>query len=232
MRSFRHWTPFYVRDRLLLKAHEWRHPADPWIGRSTVAFLRMWLRKTDCGLEWGSGRSTLWFGHHVGHLLSVEHDPVWAERVRTMLREAGLTERVDYRLCEAGPGSTPGTMPSYLRVADELAPESLDFCLVDGALREQCARAAIAKLKPGGLLIVDNIERYFPREPKSRAPNARSPADGFANAGWRDFADNVSSWRCLWTSDGVTDTACWIKPARPSEPRDQDFVRSAMPAAR
>jgi predicted O-methyltransferase YrrM len=35
---------------------------------------------------------------------------------------------------------------------------SLDFVVVDGWYRPVCARAALSKLKPGGLLLIDNTD--------------------------------------------------------------------------
>jgi len=41
-------------------AYEKTHPDAPWLTAHAIAFLVDWLRPEDTGVEWGSGRSTLW----------------------------------------------------------------------------------------------------------------------------------------------------------------------------
>lgn len=89
MRSFRHWTPRYIWNRLALMADERRHPDAPWLTRTMVEILETWLRPGDVGLEFGSGRSTIWFARRVGHLTSVEHHPGWYAKVKQNLHELG-----------------------------------------------------------------------------------------------------------------------------------------------
>ncbi len=86
---------------------------------------------------------------------------------------------------------------------------ALDVCIVDGVHRGKCALAAVSKLASGGLLVVDDIHWFL--DHPTGAPHSRrgkGPADG----DWRRFAELVDGWRCVWTTDGVTDTAIWIKP--------------------
>jgi hypothetical protein len=49
-------------------------------------------------------------------------------------------------------------VPRYVSVIDEFPDESLDFVLVDGHYRQACVLAALSKLRPGGLLAVDNTD--------------------------------------------------------------------------
>ncbi len=211
MRSFRHWTPTYIRDRVALAVRHRRRPDEPWLTEPAVQILDSWLRRADVGLELGSGRSTLWFAERVAHLTSVEHDEAWFARISSQLRERGLRERVDYRLCLDGKNGA--AQSSYVRVISELANESLDFVLVDGVARDHCALAALDKLKPGALLVIDNINWFYGRDPKSRSPSSRSGADGFESALWQRLHEVIGSWRLIWTSDGVCDTALWTKPS-------------------
>jgi hypothetical protein len=66
------------------------------------------------------------------------------------------------------------------------------------------------KLKPGGLLVIDNVNWYLPS--RSRAPNSRTPALGPHGAVWTDIARELARWRSIWTSSGVWDTAIFVKP--------------------
>ncbi len=213
MRTIRHWTPRYVRDRLALMWDERKHPDWPWLTRGMIGILETWLRSRDSGLEFGSGRSTTWFAKRVARLVSVEHDPRWHAIVSAELDALGpgvLGGVVDYRLREDGISGAKDS--GYVAVARSLASAGLDFCLVDGVARDHCARASLDILKPGGILIVDNANWYIPFEFGSTAPNSRSPDDGYASDAWREVDDAVGDWRKIWTTNGVTVTALWQKP--------------------
>lgn len=98
MRAFRHWTPRYARDRLADMAYQRTHPDAPWLTAHAVSILSTWLKPTDVGFEWGSGRSTVWFAQRVHRLCSVEHDASWARQVPEMLVAAGVRDKVDYHV--------------------------------------------------------------------------------------------------------------------------------------
>ncbi len=208
MRSFRHLTPRYVWDRLALMAYEKGNPDQPWLTRTMIEILDTLLLPDDVGLEFGSGRGTRWFLQRVGHLTSVEHNRNWYVLVEKQLESVG--KPVDYRLREDGATESPDS--AYVEVAKSIASSSLDFVLVDGVARDHCALASLDKLKPGGMLIIDNVNWYLPREPKSRSPNSRDQADGYASEVWGQVGEQIKNWRCVWTTNGVWDTALWVKP--------------------
>ncbi len=172
-----------------------------------IDILETWLRPNDVGLEFGSGRSTIWLARRIKQLTSVENDPGWYTKVKELLQEAGgedLADRVDYHLCE-------GEL-DYINIAKSMKTNSLDFCLIDGTARDHCALASLDKLKPGGILVIDNIDRYIPKEKPSFAPNSRSLEEGYASSDWRIVGEQLKNWRGIWTSNGVTDTALWVRP--------------------
>jgi len=209
MRSTSHWTPRYVRDRIAELYYQRSHPDHPWLTRTANDILESYLRPTDAGIEFGSGRSTIWFGRRSERLISVEHDGQWHDKVRGMLSAAGL-DHVDYRLVPRDVPEESGDESAYARVADELEAESLDWALVDGVYRDACALHVLDKLRPGGVLIIDNVNWYLPSP--SRSPSSRSLADGPNGPGWVRLAGAVERWRRIWTSSGVTDTALFFKP--------------------
>lgn len=208
-RSYKHWTPRYLVDRIRLEFYERLHPDHPWLTKSANAILQSRLQNHFVGLEFGSGRSTLWFARRVRHLTSIEHDPVWFQKVSGMLA-ANRIANVSHLLIEVDQSEQEAATTGYVRVLDDFAAKSLDFVLVDGVYRAACANGAIDKLRPGGMLILDNVNWYLPCE--SRAPNSRRPAQGPVSQDWARFVDRVSTWRRDWTSSGVTDTAIFYKP--------------------
>ncbi len=202
-RQFSHLTPRYVKDRLLVMTEEVRNPGNPWLTRDAVKFLAEALRAQDAGMEFGSGRSTLWFAQRLKTLISIEGNEFWHAKVQAMIRDAGLGSRVDHRKCVR--------QEDYVAQAASVADDSLDFCLVDGEFRDECAIAILPKLRSGALLVVDNVNWYLPHA-TTASPASRRPADGCQTPLWTRFAAVVEGWRRYWTSNGVTDTAIWIKP--------------------
>ncbi len=191
-----HLTPRYLVDRARLALRERHHPDAPWLVSEAVDLLGQWLRPDDVVIEWGSGRSTTWFLDHGARVHAVEHHEGWAETVRTGARGRPL------ELVVVDPDDPDG----YAGAHPEL--DAVDVALVDGIHRHQCTARAVELVRPGGLLVVDNVERYLPSE--SRAPEAIG-ASGLDPA-WRSLAPVLAEWRGWWYSDGVTDTAIWIRP--------------------
>jgi predicted O-methyltransferase YrrM len=178
-----------------------------------VIILDNWLRPTDRGLEWGSGRSTIWLATRVAHVLSVEHNSVWYTRVKDALAERGLAEKVAYRLIDAPADQMAEPLEHpYAGVADEVADESLDFVLVDGQMRLRCAEKAVAKLKPGGLLALDGANRYLPNAFEGGFTTIQHTRTEPLNEDWQRLHDRLATWRRLSTSDGLWDTRFWIRP--------------------
>jgi len=192
------------------------HPDAPWLTAEATRMLDAWLQPDHVGIEWGSGRSTRWFAQRVGHLLSVEHHAGWHAAVSEQLAADGIAN-VDYKLlpCEPERVETPEWITfmfasDYVRAADTFEPRSLDFALVDGMYRSACALAVLPKLRPGALLIVDNVNWFLPST--SRAPSSRGVTDSPLSPTWERFANAVSGWEMQWTENGVADTAIWTAP--------------------
>jgi len=209
MRKFKHLTAGYIYDRMCVMLYEKMNPEKPWLTSQMTDILEGWLKPTDIGLEWGSGRSTLWFAKRVAHLTSIEDNPLWYEKVRKMLASENMMQKVDYKLLKTLENNTPDS--DYVKAIDSFPDNSLDFCLVDGTERDFCALACIPKIKPGGIIVIDNIEQYFPRTIKSYIANDREIKDGFSSEYFEKFGEAVSNWRCIWTSNGIWDTALWVK---------------------
>lgn len=186
-----------------------KHSDRPWLTKQASEILQSWLGETHAGLEWGSGRSTIWFARRVAKLTSVEHDPSWYRKVKKTLSECGITNT---KLClyEIPLKLDEGQSNPYVAIADSFPDNSLDFALIDGVFRNECALAVLKKIKSCGLLIIDNVNLFLPSH--SYSPNSRTEQDGPSSQKWRLLADLLSEWRCIWTSNGVTDTAIWIKP--------------------
>jgi predicted O-methyltransferase YrrM len=209
-RAYRHLTPRYVLNKLRYLANLRRYPDAPWLTRQANEMLASLIQPTDVGLEFGSGRSTLWLARRALRLTSVEHDQTWHAAVSGQLATHNVSN-VEYLFRAQNADEEHGDSSGYVRVVDALPRESLDFVLVDGIYRADCVNAVLGRLAPGGLLILDDAQRYLPSN--SFSPQARRLQDGPASRKWATFLEAVRGWRTIWTSSGVSDTAIWFKPA-------------------
>lgn len=160
-------------------------------------FLDRHIEPTSVGFEWGAGASTIWFASRCLRLTSIEHQSAWFNRVSDDLEKRGLASKVDLRLYEHSPVTKMA--PGYVDAINEISDSSLDFALVDGSKRIHCAMLSLIKIKPGGLLILDDANRYFQR-------------DGSNLPAWDRFAIDTKTWHQQWFRDGICETSIWIKP--------------------
>jgi predicted O-methyltransferase YrrM len=209
-RPLRHLTPRYVYNRTRQMLYERGHTDDPWLTPTAIALLDSLLRREDTGVEFGSGRSTIWFAARVSSLTSVEHDEQWYQAVAARLAERGVGN-VDYILAPEDQPQERGADSRYARAALAFADGTLDFALVDGNYREHTAKLILPKVRPGGMLIVDNANLYLPC--RSKSPNSRTAELGPKTQVWAAVWAELAGWRSIWTSSGVWDTAIFVKPA-------------------
>jgi predicted O-methyltransferase YrrM len=206
-----HQTPRYVGNRIREILYRRAHSEAPWLTPAAIQLLSTLLRPSDRGAEFGSGRSTTWFAARVAALTSVEHDAWWHESVTTKLKEGGF-DNVECILAREDQPMERGGDSAYARTALAFDDASLDFALVDGQYRDYSSKYIMPKIKPGGMLIIDNVNWYLPC--RSHAPNSRTATLGPAPGAWSEVWRDLTGWRTIWTSSGVTDTAIFIKPAR------------------
>jgi predicted O-methyltransferase YrrM len=204
-----HLTPRYLVNRARQLLYERSHHDDPWLTPAAIRLLTGLLCPADLGAEFGSGRSTLWFAARVAALTSVEHDARWHEEVTARLKDRGLAN-VAYVLAPEDQPMERGGDSAYARTALGFPDATLDFALVDGHYRDYSAKFVMPKIRPGGMLIIDNVNWYLPC--RSKAPNSRTTALGPATPVWAEVGQELAEWRTIWTSSGVWDTAIFIKP--------------------
>lgn len=137
--------------------------------------------------EYGSGASSLWLARRAARVVSVEHDAAWAGPVAARagafpnltlrLVEPARSDRVDaMRSVRAAPGLD---FTAYVR-AIEAAGGPFDLVVIDGRCRPQCLRAAAARLKADGLIVLDNSRRHRYQAAIARSGLAARPYYGLA----------------------------------------------------
>ena len=199
------WSPTYFRDRFLSVLYQQLHPRAPWLNRHANRRILPILTPTHHILEFGGGRSTRYFARHCAHVTTIEHDPDWHQQIKTWLQKDQTYPKVDLRLVPP---------PHYAHAADDTPEAHFDLVLIDGRHRAHCTQQALPKLKPNGLLIIDNINRHIPCQ--SPGPGTLQTWDD-ANPEhqlWQNLQHRLSNWPQTWTSDGVTDTLLLTKPTQ------------------
>ncbi len=133
--------------------------AIPWWPYSVIEAVDAHLAPSSRVFEYGSGGSTLWLETRVGYLRSVEHDPDWYEQVVRRTVAGGVT------LIEATPRGAistqveAGYFDDYVSSIESEAPASLDLVIVDGRCRVACVEVARSRVRPGGVLLLDDSSR-------------------------------------------------------------------------
>ena len=158
--------------------------AVPWITFDAARFLKSQLHKQKCVrvFEYGSGASTLFWLKHCDECTSVEHDPEWFEVITQRVTQAKKSHHFDYRLVMPHPinGSAALQDPSsptdylstdsaftnysfkeYVSQIDQFPEAHFDIILIDGRARPACIVHSLNKIKPGGMIIVDNADRSY-----------------------------------------------------------------------
>ena len=200
-RRLNHISFRYVHNRLRVKLEELKHPEHPWLTKDAIKLLEDLICPNDIGIEFGSGRSTLWFAERLKHLTSVEDNEVWYTRVSKQIKTSNLSDKVNYVYAKEP--------DKYIDQAQKLAESSIDFCLVDGICRDECALTMTQKVRSGGLLVIDNVNWFIPNE-ATHSPDSM-PLGKFKTHLWQEFYELTSSWRKIWTTNGVTDTCLYFK---------------------
>jgi hypothetical protein len=185
----------WLRERgaatMTLRSPWWPYDAISWVAGNLPTGARVF--------EYGGGGSTLWLNDRGAAVTVAEHHDGWYRQlvealppgVRVLLvppkSQGTVTSAVE-----------PGFFDDYAAAIDGEPDGSFDLVIVDGRARVDCARHAVSKVRPGGLLLLDDTER--PRY----GPTVEMLA------GWeRHVFTGLKPGSRVWAQ-----TSAWKRPAR------------------
>lgn len=156
--------PFWNRTPLQLQL--------PWFSLPSIEFLNGFLTPSMEVFEYGAGGSTLYFARRAGRVVSTENDPAWVERVERALTAGGLSNaEVQYRPYDFHHAEAFEQSAYLHSIPDRL----FDVIVIDSAeedgsvVRPACFRHAETRVRPGGIIVVDDSWRYLELRAANRA---------------------------------------------------------------
>jgi predicted O-methyltransferase YrrM len=149
----------------------------PWLPFRLIDELQLSLGQGARVFEYGGGGSTLWFLDRGATVVTVEHHPDWA---RALHEAVGSSARGGaWTLLQP---VTDAGFDAYVDAIRAYRDGEFDLVVVDGRERGRCAHAALDKIRPGGLLVVDDVDRERYVEPLAAITWPRRDVVGFAPA--------------------------------------------------
>lgn len=102
----------------------------------------------------------MWLVDHGASLTVVEHHPEWAKQLRESLpKSVELMHVPPANEGNVKSGIESGYFDEYVNVAEKYPNATFDLVIVDGRARVECATHALPKIKPGGMLLLDDSDR-------------------------------------------------------------------------
>ena len=159
----------------------------PWITYPAFRQLQRVIKPTSRVFEFGCGGSSHWWATNAAEVISVEHNADWAARVsENAPSNLSITTRIINEECSkerqnivAAFFETPPELPlspdidhnimhgllckEFVAYATEICSyekESFDVIVVDGMARNLTAWLAAQYIKPDGVIVFDNSDRW------------------------------------------------------------------------
>jgi hypothetical protein len=118
----------------------------PWFTYPAIDYITQFDLRERSVFEWGCGDSTKFWADRCKRVVGIESHKGWYEKVK-----ATAPANAELRF-------SPEDVESYAAAID--ADELFDVIVIDGTWqsRLRCAEKAIAHVKPGGMIILDNSD--------------------------------------------------------------------------
>ncbi len=119
----------------------------PWITYPAIDFLSTRLPRLETVFEYGSGNGTRWWAARSKQVKAVENDVEWYKKMKKI-----IPTNVDLYYEDLNKGSN---------YEEKILIDQCDYdvIIIDGRRRNNCMDQSLKKIKPGGVIILDNSDR-------------------------------------------------------------------------
>lgn len=200
--------PNYVFPRISVWSFQKRNPGLPWLTESSILLLESWIKSSDIGYEWGSGRSTIWFASRSAKIISVESNNIWFEKISKVAKSENLISKIDYHHISCPfEDYEEINCHEYCDQILSYPDRTFDFILVDGLMRLKCLENSIKKVKIGGIIILDNSDRFLPNKYINTHTSIVEKRTTFRSEKWKNVYEHLMvNSREIATSNQIWDT--------------------------
>lgn len=125
----------------------------PWYTYPAIDFLKYRNYEDKVILEFGGGQSSLWWAGKARHVVTLEGDKRWYEKIRDR-----MPGNVD--LCYVSMESEEINVSEVRRTLEAKKYSKYDVIVIDGLYRYEMIPIALSRLAEDGIVICDNAEGY------------------------------------------------------------------------
>lgn len=139
---------------ILAKAVQKNGEPLPWYTYPSIDFLRNRCYKGKLVLEFGAGQSTLWWAKRAEHVISLEGDESWYQKIASV-----MPHNVELHLVSMqSPASCVSDVNRILVNSERKC--LYDVIVIDGLYRYEMTPIAKMLMAEDGMIICDNAESY------------------------------------------------------------------------
>lgn len=165
-------------------------------------------------LEYGAGGSTIFFARRVRSVVTVEHDPIWGEKVKERLDNGQFDNcqllivppQLDPTVVMKNPADPASYVSGaeqlrgfdfsdYVKTVDAFGDNWFDIVFIDGRARPSCFAHALSKVAKGGYIVWDNTERSHYAPAMAMATSGFELNDFPGPSPYVDFFTRTSVWQ-------------------------------------
>jgi hypothetical protein len=143
----------YFRSSLKMAAVSKKGQPMPWYTYPSIDFLKYRSYEDKTILEFGGGQSTLWWSGKARHVITLEGDRQWYEKIRSQ-----MPSNVD--LCYVSMENSDINVSEVMRTLESKQNSKYDVIVIDGLYRFEMISIALSRLADDGIIICDNAEGY------------------------------------------------------------------------
>lgn len=125
----------------------------PWYTYPCIDFLKYRSYENKDVLEFGGGQSTIWWANRAKHVVTLEGDREWYDKIKNM-----MPDNVDLHYVSMNNKNI--NVSQVKKVLDAKQYLAYDVIVIDGLFRYEMIEIALTLMKDDGMIICDNAEGF------------------------------------------------------------------------